>query len=143
MSVNPDDLRELLRDIQRRCTSIIRKSAMKCNSISRDPAQAFLGAAQRMGDAYADCAILWDHAVAEMHRMGVAVTKGDQQTSSTPGWLLTSTIILLDAVDRGGVPAFISANLRHLAMAWGIVLTDQLTPDQVVHEIRKRAGIAG
>lgn len=43
---------------------------------------------------------------------------------------------LLQAVDAGGVPAFITEQLKQIALENGIAVTEQTTPNQIVAAIR-------
>lgn len=46
---------------------------------------------------------------------------------------------LLRAVDSGGVPAFVTANLRQIAQDNGVDLTDEWTPNEIVDAVRNKA----
>ena len=46
---------------------------------------------------------------------------------------------LLQAVDSGGVPAFVTANLRQIAQDNGVELTDDWTPNEIVDAVRSKA----
>ncbi|MCK9388887.1 MAG: hypothetical protein M0Q22_10930 [Sulfuritalea sp.] len=45
---------------------------------------------------------------------------------------------LLQAVDAGGVPAFVTGNLKQIAEDNGIVCTDESTPNEIVEAIRSK-----
>lgn len=46
---------------------------------------------------------------------------------------------LLRSVDAGGVPAFVSSNLREIAQDNGLLVTDDWTPNQIIDALRKMA----
>lgn len=47
---------------------------------------------------------------------------------------------LLQAVDAGGVPAFVTASLKQIAGENGVAITDAWTPNEIVAAIRSKAG---
>ena len=46
---------------------------------------------------------------------------------------------LLQSIDSGGVPAFITANLLEIAVQNGIEVPDHWTPNEIIAAIRDRA----
>jgi hypothetical protein len=46
---------------------------------------------------------------------------------------------LLRAIDAGGVPAFITANLKQIAQDNEIEVTDAMTPNEIVEALRIKA----
>lgn len=50
---------------------------------------------------------------------------------------------LLQAVDAGGVPAFITSQLKQIAEDNGIEITGQWTPNEIVEAIRGKAQGSG
>ena len=50
---------------------------------------------------------------------------------------------LLRAVDAGGVPAFITGNLKQIAQENGVEITDAMTPNDIVDAIRLRLLVSG
>jgi hypothetical protein len=49
---------------------------------------------------------------------------------------------LLRQADDGGVPMFVSQNLRRIAEANGVDVTEDMTPNAIVEALRARAGAA-
>jgi len=49
---------------------------------------------------------------------------------------------LLQAVDSGGVPAFVTGNLKQIAEDNGIECTDESTPNEIVEAIRSKVRAA-
>ncbi len=45
---------------------------------------------------------------------------------------------LLDAVDRGGVPAFMTSALKQIALDNGIALSAQSTPNHIIEALREK-----
>ena len=48
---------------------------------------------------------------------------------------------LLRAIDAGGVPAFVSAQLKDIARDNGVQLSDQLTPNDIIEAIRNKVHV--
>lgn len=48
---------------------------------------------------------------------------------------------LLRAVDAGGVPAFVTGNLKQIAEDNGIAVGNQWTPNEIIEAIRTKAGV--
>ena len=46
---------------------------------------------------------------------------------------------LLHSVDAGGIPAFVTSNLKQIALENGIEITEQWTPNQIIEAIREKA----
>ena len=46
---------------------------------------------------------------------------------------------LLRVVDAGGVPAFVTSNLKQIALDTGVEVTDDCTPNEIVEAIRSKA----
>lgn len=46
---------------------------------------------------------------------------------------------LLQSVDAGGVPAFVTEQLKQIALENGITVTEQTTPNQIVAAIRLKS----
>lgn len=63
----------------------------------------------------------------------VPVPTGAQYLGVTP-----AACELLRAVDAGGVPAFITANLKQVAQENGIEVTDAMTPNEIVEALRTK-----
>ena len=72
----------------------------------------------------------------------------EDNTNSGPGALTTAPEIkpvtpkavdLLNAVDNGGVPVFLSNNLKHIATQNEIPVTKDTTPNSIINELRDRA----
>lgn len=63
------------------------------------------------------------------------ITSGVQYCGITP-----AACELLRAVDAGGVPAFVTNNLKQIAKDNGIEVTIQWTPNEIVAAIRAKAG---
>jgi hypothetical protein len=46
--------------------------------------------------------------------------------------------MLLQSIDAGGVPAFVTSNLKQIAVDNGIDVTDQWTPNEIVDALRRK-----
>jgi hypothetical protein len=53
--------------------------------------------------------------------------------------LTQSAIDLLQSVDAGGVPAFVTANLVQIALDNGVDISGQQTPNEIIELIRAKA----
>lgn len=51
--------------------------------------------------------------------------------------------LLLQTVDAGGVPAFVTARLKEIAEENGIAVADHWTPNEIVDALRDKARSAG
>jgi hypothetical protein len=47
---------------------------------------------------------------------------------------------VLATADKGGVPMFTSANLARIAQENGIDVTPDMTPNDIINELRRRRG---
>lgn len=65
-----------------------------------------------------------------------------QSLPDYPG-LTVEAANLVRAVDGGGVPAFVTENLRRIAADNGIPTDSRTTPDQIVAALRAQAEAAG
>jgi len=65
--------------------------------------------------------------------------------SPTPASPVISTKVtsaanaLLHSVDAGGIPAFVTSNLKQIALDNGIEINDHWTPNQIIEAIRAKA----
>lgn len=59
------------------------------------------------------------------------------------GAVTAAAYALLQSVDSGGIPAFVTSHLKQIALDNGIPLTDQWTPNQIVEAIRRKASYPG
>lgn len=46
-----------------------------------------------------------------------------------------AALLLLDAVNRGGIPAFMTANLKQIASENGITVNEGTTPNEIIEAI--------
>jgi hypothetical protein len=68
---------------------------------------------------------------------GVARAVGDAGArTAAPSRLTTEAQQLIDAADRGGVPGFISNNVRRIAEENGVRITPDMTPNDVIDALR-------
>jgi hypothetical protein len=56
--------------------------------------------------------------------------------------LTPSAIDLLQSVDAGGVPAFVTANLIQIALDNGVEITGQHSPNEIIDLIRAKAVVS-
>jgi hypothetical protein len=56
--------------------------------------------------------------------------------------LTVGAVELLQAVDAGGVPAFVSANLKQIAEANGVIVGADWTPNLIIEALRAIASAA-
>lgn len=68
----------------------------------------------------------------------LAATRRDADGASYPG-VSAAADELLRAVDAGGVPAFVTGNLKRIAFENGIDVNPQWTPNEIVEAIRRKA----
>jgi len=92
-------------------------------------------------DQFAQWAALFASSYGEnaAHLVGhqVPIAPGVQYVGVTP-----AACQLLRAVDAGGVPAFVTKQLKQIAKDNGIDVTVDWTPNEIVEEIRKKASEA-
>lgn len=88
-------------------------------------------------DKLAQWAALFVRAQAE-DAASLARTKQDAPAVSYPG-VSAAAGDLLRAVDAGGVPAFVTGNLKQIALENGIEVNPQWTPNEIVAAIRRKA----
>lgn len=73
-------------------------------------------------------------AAAEAPAVPPAIAEGLQYSGVTQ-----AACELLRAVDSGGVPAFVTGNLKQIAQDNGVALSDESTPNEIVEAIRSKA----
>lgn len=61
-----------------------------------------------------------------------------RRTRSKPR-LTREALALVQQAEAGGVPAFVSQNLRRIAEENGVEITDDTTPNDIVDALRSRA----
>lgn len=78
-----------------------------------------------------------DKDATEVARRSVPFTQA-MDNAGAPKPVSTSADMVLDAVDRGGVPAFITNNLKRVAAENGITITDKDTPGHIIAQLRAK-----
>jgi hypothetical protein len=61
-------------------------------------------------------------------------------TDDQPPDLTPEAQELLRKVDAGGVPSFTTGNLERIARENGVDVSDGMTPNEIIDELRRRAG---
>lgn len=75
----------------------------------------------------------------EEQRLTQEGREGIHQAENPASAMLTpAAFLLLDAVDHGGVPAFMTSNLKQIASDNGIAVIDGMTPNEVINALRIR-----
>ncbi len=69
---------------------------------------------------------------------GVAISSTFQCLGLTP-----AACELLRTVDAGGIPAFVTGNLKQIALDNGVDVTDDWTPNEIIEAIRSKAQYSG
>ena len=62
----------------------------------------------------------------------------DESANATSG-LTSEAVELLEAAESGGVPMFVSQQLRRIASDNGVEVSSEMTPNQILEELRARA----
>lgn len=70
--------------------------------------------------------------------VGAAEANAATAPVSYPGITLLANE-LLQSVDAGGVPAFVTEQLKQIALENGVAVTEQTTPNQIVAAIRLKS----
>ncbi len=68
-------------------------------------------------------------------------SEGNTEAQEQPGYtgVTKAASDLLQAVDAGGIPAFISNNLLEIAKENGIAVPENCTPNELIALLRKKA----
>ena len=84
----------------------------------------------------------WNQMLAVLTAMKPALVQADAQQPETPPaerpTLTSEARALLDKVDDGGVPAHMTGNLERIAKEHGVSVSPDMTPNQVIEELRQR-----
>lgn len=73
---------------------------------------------------------------------GLFVDAYERQTRLAYCGLTPAAVELLQAVDGGGVPAFVSPAMVAVAQENGITVSDDWTPNQVIEALRSKSNAA-
>jgi hypothetical protein len=89
----------------------------------------------------------WERMLELLEAFRPGLTCPDPPTPPTLGAAVTSTTAddtgltgeaeqLITKVDEGGVPAFISSDMRRIASENGVTITDDMTPNEVIDALK-------
>jgi hypothetical protein len=53
--------------------------------------------------------------------------------------LTVEALSLLDKVETGGVPSFTTSNLERIARENGVTVSESMTPNDIIEELRRKA----
>ena len=67
-----------------------------------------------------------------------ATTAATGPDAQYPG-VTSAAAALLRTVDAGGVPAFVTSNIKQIASDNGVAVSEQSTPNEIVDAIRSKA----
>ena len=78
--------------------------------------------------------------VEEVLRACGADPPGESSSETRAGPLTPEALNLLAQVDAGGVPGFMTSNLRRIAAENGVSVSPETTPNEVIEALRRKAG---